>query len=117
MPDAPPQAVEIVTEGMDKRHHSVNLEKSRGVFRTQGNGLLWHQPVPNHFSPKCWMQDIIFCPGKKEDYLEGEEQICRHISAEGQHSRFLRVLGTYGRPQPADLGGQGEQRKSTDCLA
>lgn len=53
MPDAPPQAVEIVTEGMDKRHHSVNLEKSRGVFRTQGNGLLWHQPVPNHFSPKC----------------------------------------------------------------
>ena len=63
------------------------------------------------------MQDILFCPGKKDDYLDGEEQICGYISPEEQHSRFLWVLGTYGRPQPADLGGQGEQRKSNGCLA
>ena len=51
MPSSPPQVMETVAVDVDKRHHSIVLEKIRGVFCTQVNGLLWRQPV-SHLSAR-----------------------------------------------------------------
>lgn len=116
MPDATLQALETFAEGVDKRHHPIILEKGRGLLHTKRNGLFRDQPVPNHFPPERRRQDLL-CSGQKDDWLHGEEQVCGHINPEGRHPRPLWVLGTQRGPQPADPGGQGEQRQLNSHLA